>query len=467
MPLRALRARSVIRSRKLPTLAVVDSPFGNARAPSEESRAAARRGMFASLSYRDFRYLWAGSLCSSFAMNIQLVARGYLIYEMTRSATHLAWVTLAFMLPQVILSLLGGVLADRLPKKMLMSGAQSLNCLAAVLMAYIVFTHRVTFWHFVALGVFNGTLLALSMPSRQSIIPEVVGQAQIMNAIALNSASMNLARIVGPALSGGLIALFDVEGEVPYLGVGLVYVIIALLYLGAAVTVQFVRAAGLAERRAKSGVLADMREGIAFIRNSRVLMGLVVTGTFPMMFGMPLQNLMPAFSRSVLHGGAEQLGFLMTSLGVGAIVGTLGLAQAGDIERKGRVLFAGCAVWGTGILLFTFAGTFAVALPLVALAGVFSSAVTALNRTLMQLEAPDGLRGRVMSVDQMTNGLMPLGVLPIGYLSDVIGVQHALQVSALVLLALTALACWKLPEIRALRHRPGPHEVRSTGSDAA
>jgi len=423
--------------------------------------------MFASLAYRDFRYLWSGSLCSSFAMNIQLVARGYLIYEMTKSATHLAWVTLAFMLPQVILSLLGGVLADRLPKKMLMSGAQSLNCAAAATMAYIVFTEQVTFWHFIALGVFNGTLLALSMPSRQSMIPEVVGQAQIMNAVALNSASMNLARIVGPAFSGGLIALFHVEGQVPYVGVGIVYVIIALLYLGAAVTVQFVGATGLNSRRSDAGVLEDMREGIAFIRNSRVMMGLVVTGTFPMMFGMPMQNLMPAFSRAVLHGGPDQLGLLMTSLGVGAIVGTLGLAQAGEIERKGRVLFAGCAAWGSGILLFTLANTFALALPLVAFAGIFSSAVTALNRTLLQLEAPPALRGRVMSVDQMTNGLMPLGILPIGYLSDVIGVQHALQVSAFALLALTALSCWKLPEVRAIRHRRGPHEVRDGAPDAA
>jgi len=404
-------------------------------------------GIFASLAVRDFRYLWGGSLCSSFAMNIQLVARGYLIYEMTHSAGKLAWVTLAFMLPQALLSVVGGALADRLPKKALMIGAQSLNCAAAVLMAAIVFSGVVQFWHFIALGVFNGTLLALSMPSRQSIIPEIVGQARLPNAIALNSASMNLSRILGPALSGVLISLFHVEGEVPYIGVGIVYVIIALLYAGAAWSVRFVRVDGRTHRDASDGVWADIGEGFRYVRDSRLMLGLVMMGTFPMMFGMPMQNLMPAFSRSVLHGGPADLGLLMTSLGIGAIAGTLVLARAGDFARKGRALFIGCIVWAVSIALFTLAGTLVTAAIATAFTGIFSSSLTALNRTMMQLEAPAELRGRIMSFDQMALGLMPVGILPIGLLSDVIGVQHALQVSAALLFALTGLAYWRLPEV--------------------
>lgn len=403
--------------------------------------------MFSSLAVRDFRYLWTGSLCSSFAMNIQLVARGYLIYEMTHSAGKLAWVTLAFMLPQALLSVVGGALADRVPKKALMIGAQSLNCAAAVLMAAIIFSGVVQFWHFIVLGIFNGVLLALSMPSRQSIIPEVVGQARLTNAIALNAATMNLSRILGPALSGILISLFHVEGEVPYLGVGIVYVIIALLYAGAAWTVRFVGVDGRTQRDATLGVWADIGEGFRYVRDSRLMLGLVVMGTFPMMFGMPMQNLMPAFSRSVLHGSPADLGLLMTSLGVGAIVGTLALARAGDFARKGRALFIGCIVWAASIALFTFAETLVTAAIATAFAGIFGSSLMALNRTMMQLESPAELRGRIMSFDQMAHGLMPVGILPIGFLSDVIGVQHALQVSAVMLLALTVFAYRRLPEV--------------------
>jgi len=382
-----------------------------------------------------------------------MVARGYLIYEMTHSASKLAWVTVAFMLPQAVLSLLGGALADRLPKKALMIGAQSLNSAAALLMAAIVFTGYVQFWHFIVLGAFSGTLLALSMPSRQSIIPAVVGEARLMNAIALNSASMNLSRILGPALSGGLIALFHVEGEIPFTGAGIVYVLIALLYAGAAGSVRFVRVDDRAARRSPEGVWHDIAEGFRYVRDSRLMLGLVAMGTFPFMFGMPMQNLMPAFSRSVLHGGPDDLGLLMTSLGIGAIIGTLTLARAGDFAGKGRALLVGCATWAAFIGLFTFAGSLASAMIFTALAGLFSSSLTALNRTMMQLEAPPEMRGRIMSFDQMAHGLMPLGVLPIGFLSDFIGVQHALQVSAGVLFALTALAWWRLPEVVAFDGR--------------
>lgn len=410
-------------------------------------RSAKRGRMFASLAVRDFRYLWAGSLCSSFAMNIQMVARGYLIYEMTHSASKLAWVTLAFMLPQVFFSLVGGVLADRLPKKALMMGAQSLNCLGAILMASIVFSEQVQFWHFIALGIFNGTLLALSMPSRQSIIPEVVGESQLMNAIALNASSMQLSRILGPAVSGGMIALFHVQGQIPFMGVGIVYVMIATLYAGAAFSVRFVRISGQSEKREAQSILGDIGEGFSYIRNSRLMLGLVIMGTFPMMFGMPMQNLMPAFSRSVLHGGPDDLGLLMTCLGVGALIGTLALARAGEFEGKGKVLFLGCGAWGVFILLFTLADTFAVAAVLTGLAGMFSSSLMALNRTMMQLESPPSMRGRIMAFDQMAHGLMPLGILPIGFLSDMIGIPHALQVSAGILLAITLISYQRMPEV--------------------
>jgi MFS transporter, DHA1 family, staphyloferrin A biosynthesis exporter len=410
--------------------------------------AGADRSMFSSLKVRDFRFLWGGTLASSFAMNIQVVARGWLVYEMTESALRLSWVMLAFALPQVLFALLGGALADRLPKKTLMMTAQSFNFLAALAMAFIILTEQVTFWHFVFLGLFNGTVLALSMPSRQSIIPQIVGHSQLMNAISLNSASMNLSRILGPAIGGGLIALFFVEGEIPYLGVGLVYLLIAALYLIAVLTVSFVNITGRSERINDNSMVRDIAEGVSFIRNSPVMFGLVIMGTLPMMFGMPMQQLMPAFNSAVLQGGPRDLGLLQTAMGIGAIIGTLTLARIGDVGGKGRLLFAGCFMWGTAIMIFTLAPTLSIALGLGGFAAIFSSSLMALNRTMMQLQSPDHMRGRIMSVDQMAHGFMPIGILPIGYLADQIGVQHGLQVSAALMLLTTATCLWLLPAVR-------------------
>jgi MFS transporter, DHA1 family, staphyloferrin A biosynthesis exporter len=406
--------------------------------------------MFSSLRVRDFRFLWGGTLASSFAMNIQIVARGWLVYEMTESALKLSWVMLSFAIPQVLFALLGGALADRVAKKTLMMTAQSANFLAALIMAWFVFTEQVTFWHFIWLGFFNGTVLALSMPSRQSIIPQVVGQQQVMNAISLNSASMNLSRILGPALAGGLIALFYVEGTIPYFGVGLVYLIIATLYFTAAISVSFVNISGKSKRMNDNSMVKDIGEGVAYILGTPVMYGLVILGTVPMMFGMPLQQLMPAFNASVLEGGPSSLGFLQMAMGIGAITGTLMLARMGDVGSKGLLLFGGLVIWGSAITLFTFSGTLPMALGLGAFAAIFSSSLMALNRTLMQLQAPDHMRGRIMSVDQMAHGFMPVGILPIGYLADQIGVQGGLQVSAGLLIVITLLCLWWLPDVRRL-----------------
>ena len=357
-------------------------------------------------------------------MNFQMIGRGYLVYEMTYSTAQLAWVTLSFMLPQVLFSLLGGALADRLPKKFLMMSAQSMNLVSALVMAYVILSERIEVWHFFVLGVFNGTLLALSMPSRQSIIPEVVGDHQLMNAIALNSAGMNLSRILGPALCGMLIAVFHVEGQVPYVGVGIAYLIIAVLYFLSVSSVAFVHLSGQSQRDSIASVWQDIGEGVRYLVGTRIMRGLVIMGTFPMMFGWPLQNLLPAYSRSILDGGPDDLGILQGAMGVGAIIGTLWLARLGDYDRKGRALFIGTFIWGGAIVLFTFAESLPLAIVFGAFASMFSSSLMALNRTLIQLQSPAEMRGRIMSVDQMAHGLMPLGILPIGFLGDSIGIQR-------------------------------------------
>lgn len=413
--------------------------------------AASRGSMFSSLQHRDFRLVWAGSLCASMAMNVQQAARGWLIFEMTHSAARLSWVVISFTLPQLLFALFGGALADRLPKKQLMIAAQSLNFVAACGMAYVIFSHEVTFWHFIALGIFNGTVLALSMPSRQSIIPELVGDTDLVNAIALNTASMNLSRILGPVVAGLTIAAFHIDGQIPYFGAGLSYVLIAALYFMGVMTLTRVTIAARPSRvGARPGMLKDIGAGIAYIRNSKIMLGLVATGTLPMMFGQPMQNLIPAFNTTVVHGGPLGNGLLLAATGSGAIFGTLLFAKYGDSGRKGRLLFAGLAMWGIGIALFSRATVLPVALALAAFAAIFSSSLVALNRTLMQLHAPADMRGRIMSFDMMSNGLMPLGVVPIAYLADAIGVGSALLVSAACLLAITAGLYGFAPQVRSI-----------------
>jgi MFS family permease len=196
-------------------------------------------------------------------MNMQIIARGWLVYTLTSSALDLAWVTLSFMLPTVALSLPGGVLADRMPKRAIIAIAQSMNCVATILMGLIIITGNVSFWDFIWFGFFNGSVLALSMPARQAFVPELIPEKLIFTAMALNTTSWNLSRILGPALAGFLIALFASGDTSSAYGVGIVYMMIAALYFISAVTIMMVRKKGLSvQQSVQVSALGDMVDGL-------------------------------------------------------------------------------------------------------------------------------------------------------------------------------------------------------------
>ena len=200
--------------------------------------------MFASLAVRDFRFLWFSNLAATFAMQMQMVARGWLIYDMTNSPLALTWVMLSFMLPMFLFSLAGGVVADRARKKWVMISAQVLNTVVTFMLAVIIYLGEVTFWHFIYFGIFNGTVLAVSMPARSAIIPEIVPRESLVNAMALQSATFNLSRVLGPTLAGVLIAIVASGDTSSMRGVGIVYFTIAGLYVVSVVSTAMLHYVG-------------------------------------------------------------------------------------------------------------------------------------------------------------------------------------------------------------------------------
>ncbi len=387
----------------------------------------ADRNITKALSYADFRWLWIGSLGSSFAMNMQIIARGWLVYTLTASALDLAWVTLSFMLPTVAFSLLGGVLADRLPKKVIITWAQSLNCLATVVMGVIIITDRVEFWDFIWFGFFNGTILALSMPARQAFVPELIPERLIFTAMALNTTSWNLSRILGPALAGFLIAWVAGGDTSSTYGVGIVYYMIAALYFISAVTMLMVRKRGVSvQASVQKSALTDMADGLRYVWANPPVFGLILLSIVPFLFGMPLNTLLPAFNQDILGGGPEDLGLLMSAMGLGAIGGSLMLAWIGEIRHKAAWLIGTCVGWGAFTSAFGFAGSVMFAAILVGFIGFLSAWNMSLNRGLLQMQVAGHMRGRIMSIDMMSHGLMPLGVIPISLIAEAYDVAIAL-----------------------------------------
>lgn len=398
----------------------------------------ASRDILKALSVPDFRWLFVGSIGSSFAMNMQIVARGWLVYTLTSSAMDLAWVTLSFMVPQVAFSLWGGVLADRVHKRRIIVLAQSLNCAATLIMTSIIFAEQVTFWHFIWFGFFNGTVLALSMPARQAFVAELIPDRLIFTGMALNQTSWNMSRILGPALAGFLIAWFAAGDTTSTRGVGIVYLMIAFLYFLSAATVLLVRQPGRIKAPDDKSPLTDVLDGLRYVRAHPPVFGLILLSIVPFLFGMPLNTLLPAFNEDILGGGADDLGLLMSCMGGGAILGSLMLASMGQLRNKGNWLIATCVGWGVLTTAFGSAQAVWLAAGLIAGIGWLSAWNMSLNRGLLQTQVSGEMRGRIMSIDMMSHGLMPVGVIPISLIAEHYSVAVALEVTGVVFVVVVA-----------------------------
>ena len=423
--------------------------------------------MFASLEHRDFRLLWFGNLAAMFAMQMQQVARGWLIITLTGSAVDLALVLLSFMGPFFVLSLMGGVMADRLRKKWVMVIAQGFNVVATAILAVIIITDHASLSIFIFFGIFNGAILAFSMPARQAIIPEIVGEDNLFNAMALSTASMNLSRILGPVLAGLVIGLTAAGDSTSVVGVGIVFFMIAGFYVISVVTLAALHHEGQSVMTERDSVMGDMRNAVNYIRRSPLLIGLLAMTFIPIVFGMPVQLLMPMFNRDVLGDNATTLGWLYGAMGVGALIGSLVLAGMGDVRHKGYILLGASVVWALFMGLFSMSTSLVVALPLIALVGVASTAFMALTWTLTQLVVAPEMRGRIMSIVMMSFGLMPIGVFPMAFIADAIGIDIALLLGAIALAVATVAVGVLMPSVRRIDRGTGEEESESLSEPVA
>ena len=373
-------------------------------------------------------------------MNMQMITRGWLVLRLQDdSPLDLALVMMSFAAPMTFMSLIGGALADRIPRKRLLMISQGGSAVLAILLATLDVTGTVAFWHIMLIGVAEGTMMAFNMPSRTAIISDIVPEQRLMNAISLNNSGMNLTRIMGPAAAGFLIIFIDTAG---------VFYIVGVMYILALLSVAVVDAGSKVPVRQRKGVFEDIREGISYAWRDQTLRGLIIMAFIPVLFGFSYFALLPAWAREALDVGAEDLGILLMLMGVGALVGTLTLAGMRNFRRRGVFLLLACLAWGVLLAAFSQATTYGVAVPLLMFMGLVSSVYMSLNMTLTQIHAAPEMRGRIMSINMMTFGLMPLSALPFGALAESTGTPDALGLSGLLLVVFTILFALSYPSFK-------------------
>jgi MFS family permease len=348
----------------------------------------------------------------------------------------------------LLFGLVGGVVADRFPKRNVLLLTQAIIGLAAAINAVLVLTDVIQIWHLFLVSALQGTGFAFNMPSRQAFVAQLVPRDRLMNAVALNNSGMNFARVIGPSIAGVLIGL-------SFVGAGGVFVLMTLMYVYVVVSLLRIPQRGEPQQHTGAGTrpppLTALRDGLGYVRSNVVVFTLLMLAFVPVLLGMPYQSLMPVFAADVFDVESEGLGLLLTVNGIGALIGSLTIATMTQIQRRGLLQMTLGIVFGVALAGFAFSGSFVVALVALLFVGVASAGFQSLNSTLVMAHADPKYHGRVMSVYMLTFSAMPLAVIPFGIFADQVGAPLTIGIGGIMLAVVIGLIGLLHPTYRHIR----------------
>src|SRR5271169_3898680 len=383
--------------------------------------------VFKAFQYRDFRLMWFGACTSSIGTWMQIVAQSWLVYRLSHSAFLLALDQFLGGIPIFLFSLIGGVVADRVERRKILLASQYVQMFSAGMLTILVATGVVHVWHILCLSFVSGFAQAFGAPAYSALIPTLVEKEDMPNAIALNSIQFNVAVMVGPALAGQALARL---GEKWCFGLN------ALSFLAPIVSLSLIRSR-FQPLKATESMFTSLKQGIQFVRKQHSMEALIILAFLMTGLSMPLRTYLPVFVKDIFHRGPDTYGNLLALMGLGSICGSLTIAGAGNIKRKGRVALFALACLGAGISGFALSKSLPLSQVFLVLVGASMMAVFATVNSLVQLMTTNEMRGRVMSVYNFAfRGGMPLGNLLSGWLVPLFTAPVVLGVNGLLLILL-------------------------------
>jgi MFS family permease len=361
------------------------------------------------------------------------------MWELTNSAGYLGLLAFFRGIPILLFTLFGGALADRFERRRLLQGTQSFAMLLALVLSLLVYAGVVQVWQVLAIAALRGVMMSVNLPTRQALLSDIVDREHLANAIALNSATRNVSRIVGGSLGGLLITLVGTAGVFLLNGLSFIILIVAL----AAMTIP-----PLVHTGPPQTILRSIGDGFAYLRGHETLLTLMILALAPMVFGMPYISLLPVFADDVLGIGNEGYGLLLSCTGVGALAGALIVASMGDYRRRGQLLLFIMVWYGALLVLFSRSTTPLLSYLLLFGVGAGQTGYLAFNMTLLQTHASDEMRGRVISFFYLNRGLVPLGTVAAGVAAELFGVQVTVTAMGAMVAGLGLLTLWRAPRVR-------------------
>jgi len=398
---------------------------------------------WSSLLVGNYRLVFIVILCGGTANHMRNVASLYQVYELSGSSMQLGLAGFFQALPSIVLGLFGGVLADSMNRKKLIAITHSLNILPGLALWYLTTTGQIQVWHVNALSVLAGALQTLGGPARQAIIPGLIPQSHLLNAVTLTVLMMQGSQLTAPVIAGFLIDWYGVKAS---------YLTDALLLVPSVLAVLLIRASGQPEGQRRQISWRSLIDGFEFLWHTRIILSLFVLDFFAILFGF-YRPIMPIFANEIYHVGARGLGMLYAAPAIGALVGSAVLLALGEVERKGAVSIIATLLFALSLGFLGLSQWFWMGLLAVGLLGISDAISVAMRRTVVQILAPDNMRGRAtgfLSVfAQTTNGL---GAVIAGAGAALLGALNAALLGC-VLCAVTVIGtCWAIPQL--WRYRP-------------
>jgi MFS family permease len=394
--------------------------------------------MLAAFTYRDFRVQWFGACTSSIGTWMQIVAQNWLVLSLTDSAFFLGLDAFLQQLPIMLFTLIGGVLADRYDRRRTLLASQYVQMSTSAVLALLMYFQVVEIWHILVLSFVTGLAQAFGGPAYQSLVPSLVAKKDLPNAVALNSIQFNVARVIGPTLFGATLLFFKANGYDEPQAMNAAFALNAVSFLVVIYTLMSLHVKHLAP--ATTGSMRDeMKIGLSYVRHHADLVALIVLAAATTFLGFAVLTFLPLFTQRVFNEGATTYSQLMAWSGIGSVVGALVIAWLGKFPRMGLTSLSVQVVYGVLIIAFAMSRVLWLSELLLFLTGAALMVVFSTVTSLVQLIAPNEMRGRVMSIYMLAfRGGMPLGSLVSGYFATLIGAPLVIAVNGALLIAVAA-----------------------------
>jgi MFS family permease len=396
------------------------------------------RRMLAAFTYRDFRVQWIGACSSAIGTWMQIVAQNWLVLSLTHSPFYLGLDAFLQQLPIILLTLIGGVFADRYDRRKTLMASQYIQMATSATLALLMYFHVVQIWHIMALSFVTGVAQSFGGPAYQSLLPSLVDKKDLPNAIALNSIQFNLARVLGPLLFAATLAAFLKWGYDEPQAMNAAFALNALSFIIVIGTLMSLHVKHIPTVHTKR-MRDELQGGLSYVRHHSSLVALIVLAAATTFLGFAILTFLPVFAQQVFHADASTYARLMAFSGIGSVSGALIVAWLGKFKRMGLTALLMQAVYGLLILAFTRSHVLWLSYILLFFTGAALMMVFSTVTSLVQLIAPNEMRGRVMSIYMVAfRGGMPLGSLASGYFATLLGTQTIIGING-ILLVLVAL----------------------------